>query len=286
MNEMEIKTIGVAGAGVIGIGVAQALLESNYSVVLLDSEPEALEKARQGIWNGLRLNLLYGRSTADPEEISSRVKYCRDIRRLESVDYVIENITEDFLAKQQLYRQLDGICPARTIFAVNTSAIPIRYVSATVKRPQNVIGVHFMNPVPLKRTVELIRTQDTSDATVETTKGVLRAMGKDWVAVEDAPGFVSNRVLMLTLNEAISVVQERVARAEDVDRIFKECFGQQMGPLETADLIGLDTVLNSLTVLGECLKDAKFEPCELLREMVKKGRLGRKTGWGFYQYQQ
>ena len=186
--------------------------------------------------------------------------------------------------KKEVYAKLDAICPQDCVLAANTSTIPITRLASLTKRPSKVIGMHFMNPAPLKPVVEMIRGAHTSDDTLETAKRLLAQMGKECIIVQDSPGFVSNRVLMLAINEAIRVVQEGVARAEDVDRIFKTCFAHKMGPLETADLIGLDTVLYSLQVLHEHFGDDRYSPCPLLEDMVKAGLHGQKAGQGFYQY--
>ncbi|MGH2478967.1 MAG: 3-hydroxyacyl-CoA dehydrogenase family protein, partial [Ktedonobacteraceae bacterium] len=200
------------------------------------------------------------------------------------VDFVIENATEKWEVKKPIYEQIDLICPREVIFAVNTSAISITRVGSVTKRPDQVIGTHFMNPVPMKNTVEVIRGYHTSTETIATTRDLLASMGKEGIVVNDMPGFVSNRVLMLTVNEAIYLVQDQVATAEDVDRVFKSCFGHPMGPLETADLIGLDTILYSVDVLYESYNDSKYRPCPLLKKMVDAGLYGRKSGQGFYTY--
>jgi 3-hydroxybutyryl-CoA dehydrogenase len=183
-----------------------------------------------------------------------------------------------------VYAQLDAICPERCCFATNTSAIPVTRIASVTERPSQVLGMHFMNPVPLKPMVEVIRGFHTSEETINTARHLLAQMGKDSIVVNDSPGFVSNRVLMLAINEAIYLIQEQVAQVEEVDAIFKTCLGHKMGPLETADLIGLDTILYSLEVLCESLSEAKYKPCSLLRKMVDAGLLGRKSGQGFYKH--
>jgi 3-hydroxybutyryl-CoA dehydrogenase len=203
---------------------------------------------------------------------------------LAEVDFVVENVVEKWAVKREVYPRLDRLCRPQVIFAANTSCLSITRLAAQTARPERVIGMHFMNPVPLKPTVELIRGHHTSRETVEAAQEFLAGMGKDAIVVEDLPGFVTNRVLMLTINEAVFVVQDRVAPAEDVDRLFRSCFGHKMGPLETGDLIGLDTILDSLEVLHESYGDDKFRPAPLLRKMVDAGLLGRKSGRGFYDY--
>jgi 3-hydroxybutyryl-CoA dehydrogenase len=197
---------------------------------------------------------------------------------------VIENVPEKWEIKREVYPRLDALCPERTVFAVNTSCISITRVGGLTRRPERVVGMHFMNPVPLKPMVEVIRGYHTSEETLDTARRLLRQMGKDGIVVNDLPGFVSNRILMLTVNEAIFVLQDGVATAEQVDQLFKTCFGHKMGPLETADLIGLDTILYSIEVLYESYSDGKYRPAPLLRKMVDAGLLGRKSGKGFYDY--
>ncbi len=191
---------------------------------------------------------------------------------------------EKWEIKRDLYPRLDAVCPERAVFAVNTSCISITRVAGLTGRPDRVLGMHFMNPVPLKPMVEAIRAFHTSDETLETARQLLRQMGKDCIVVGDLPGFVSNRILMLTVNEAVFVLQDGVATAEQVDQLFKTCFGHKMGPLETADLIGLDTILYSIEVLYDSYNDSKFRPSPLLKKMVDAGLLGRKSGKGFYDY--
>jgi 3-hydroxybutyryl-CoA dehydrogenase len=219
-----------------------------------------------------------------PSEILARIRMGTDLKALAEAAYVIENVTESWPVKREVYAALETVCPVPCVFAANTSAIPITRIASATRRPAQVIGIHFMNPVPQKAWVEVIRGFHTSDATLETTRALLKRMGKSCVVVGDSPGFVSNRVLMLTLNEAIFLLHEHVASAADVDQVFKSCFGHPMGPLETADLIGLDTILNSLEVLYESFNDSKFRPCPLLKMMVDAGLWGRKNGKGFYTY--
>jgi 3-hydroxybutyryl-CoA dehydrogenase len=196
----------------------------------------------------------------------------------------VENVVEKWPVKKDVYAQLDAICRPDVVFAANTSAISITRIGSATKRPSQVVGMHFMNPVPMKPMVEVIRGFHTSDASIAAAKQFLAGMGKDCIVVEDSPGFVSNRVLMLTVNEAVFLVHDKVASAADVDRIFKTCFGHKMGPLETADLIGLDTILYSIEVLYESFNDDKYRPCPLLKKMVDAGLHGRKSGRGFYNY--
>jgi len=282
-----MDTIGVVGAGVMGVGLAQNLAETGHQVILVDLTEEHLEKARHEIHQNLRLKTIFTKKSAQSESSDAalgRISFTCDYDRLAEPHFVIENVVEKWPIKEEVYRRLDLICPASCIFGANTSAISITRIASVTRRPDCVIGMHFMNPVPLKATVEVIRGYHTSEETLNRTKALLSAMGKECIIVNDMPGFVSNRVLMLTINEAIYVVQDQVAPAEDVDRIFKTCFGHKMGPLETGDLIGLDTILYSLEVLYESYNDDKYRPCPLLRKMVYAGLHGRKSGRGFYNY--
>lgn len=283
---MNVKTVGVIGAGVMGIGVSQSLAQTNHQVILVDVSQEILDRARQEIRKNIRFQGFFDQSkkTDNPDNILQRIKFTTNYQFLESAEFVIENTTEKWEIKQDVYQKIDAICPQESIFAANTSAIPITRIASATKRASRVIGMHFMNPVPLKPMVETIRGYHTSEQTIETAKKLLAQMGKEAIIVNDSPGFVSNRVLMLTVNEAIFLLQERVASASDVDKIFKSCFSHKMGPLETADLIGLDTILLSLEVLYESFKDSKYRPCSLLQKMVDAGLYGRKSGQGFYTY--
>lgn len=270
----------------MGIGVAQSLAQAGYRVVLVDVVEAALRKARDAIYRGARFHhlLRQGAPQQNADEVVGRIAFATEAAALAEADFVIENVTEDWAVKRPVYAVLDRLCPERCIFAANTSAIPITQIGGATQRPDRVLGMHFMNPVPLKDTVEVIRGFRTSDATLQIAEQLLRSLGKASVVVNDSPGFVSNRVLMLTINEAIFLVQEGVASAEDVDKIFRQCFGHTMGPLETGDLIGLDTILLSLEVLCEHFGDSKFRPSPLLRKMVYAGLCGRKSGRGFYEY--
>ncbi|MBD2183506.1 3-hydroxybutyryl-CoA dehydrogenase [Planktothrix sp. FACHB-1355] len=281
-----MQVVGVVGAGVMGVGVAQNLAQTGHHVLLIDVSEVILERAKQEIKNNLRFQGFFKKSEpADrPDEILNRIKFSSDYQVLKEAEFVIENTTEKWEIKQDVYGKIDAICPKNSVFAANTSAIPITRIASVTKRADKVLGMHFMNPVPMKPMVEAIRGYHTSEETIATAKKLLAQMGKECIVVNDAPGFVSNRVLMLTINEAIFVLQDRVASAEEVDRIFKTCFGHKMGPLETADLIGLDTILYSIEVLYESFNDSKYRPSPLLKKMVDAGLHGRKSGQGFYTY--
>lgn len=280
-----LKTIGVIGAGVMGMGLAQALAQAGLRTLLIDVSDSILSAAMEKVKDNLRFQRLFQKgSSGNAQEALARIEASTSYQVLRDADFVIENVTEKPEIKAQVYTQMEAICPAHCVYAANTSAIPITRIGGMTRRPQKVLGMHFMNPVPLKTTVEVIRGYHTSEETLETAKQLLALMGKQAIVVADSPGFVSNRVLMLTINEAIFLLHERVASAEDIDGIFKNCFGHKMGPLETADLIGLDTILYSIEVLYEEFNDSKFRPCPLLKKMVDAGLHGRKNGRGFYTY--
>lgn len=282
---MAIQTVGVVGAGVMGTGVAQSLAQAGYRVLLLDISNEVLQRAQDEITKNIRFQRLFHKEQQESiATIVERITFTTDYAPFSEADFVIENVTEKWEIKKQVHEQLAQICPPHCIVAVNTSAISITRVASVTGRPTQVLGMHFMNPVPQKPMVEMIRGYHTSVETIATARELLASMNKEGIVVNDMPGFVSNRVLMLTVNEAIFLVQDQVASAEDVDTIFKTCFGHKMGPLETADLIGLDTILYSIEVLYESYNDSKYRPCPLLKKMVDAGLHGRKSGQGFYTY--
>ncbi|MEH1807647.1 3-hydroxyacyl-CoA dehydrogenase family protein [Nostoc sp.] len=284
---MNIQTVGVVGAGVMGIGVAQNLAQTGHQVILVDISENTLDKAKHEIRNNIRFQGFFKKTdkTETPDSILDKIEFSTNYKMLENSDFVVENVTEKWDIKKEVYPLLDSICPANCVFAANTSAIPITQIASATKRADKVVGIHFMNPVPMKPMVEMIRGYHTSDITIEIAKKMLDQMGKECIIVNDSPGFVSNRVLMLTINEAVFLLQDQVSTAEDIDKIFKSCFGHKMGPLETADLIGLDTILFSIEVLYESFNDSKYRPCPLLKKMVNAGLHGRKSGKGFYAYQ-
>ena len=275
---------GVAGAGVIGAGVAQNLAQAGHDVILVDVSTEVLDHAHAEIERNCRASRLFGGPAVDPAQILAAISFAVGSAALAKAEIVIENITEDWAAKRALYREMDEACEPDTVFVANTSAIPITRIASATQRPDKVVGVHFMNPVPHKRVVELIPGVHTSTETLERTRALLADMGKKAVQVNDACGFVANRVLMPTINEAAFLVHEGVADAAAVDEIFRGCFGHPIGPLQTADLIGVDTVLRSIEVMYEHFGDGKYRPCPLLKQMTEAGWHGRKTGRGFYTY--
>jgi len=284
---MDIKTVGVIGAGVMGIGVAQNLAQTDHQVILIDLSEEILAHAKTEIKNNIRFQGFFNKKNLeDPEKILQKITFTTDYQLLKEADFVVENVVEKWVLKKEVYAKMDAVCPAHCLFAANTSAISITRIASVTKRADKVIGMHFMNPVPMKKTVETIRGYHTSEETIETSKKFLAQMGKDCIIVNDAPGFVANRLSHLFMNEAANLVMENIAEPKDIDDIFKKCYGHAMGPLETADLIGLDTVVETLQVLYESYQDPKFRCSPLLTKMVDAGLYGRKSGKGFYTYQQ
>jgi 3-hydroxybutyryl-CoA dehydrogenase len=225
-----------------------------------------------------------GGPALDADEILARITTAVGLAALDKTEILVENVTEDWDIKAAVHAELDEVCSPDTVIIANTSAVPITRIASVGKNPGRVIGVHFMNPVPQKPVVELIPGFHTTPETILRTRELLTSIGKRWVDVKDASGFVSNRVLMLTVNEAAYLVHEGVATAESVDEVFRGCFGHPMGPLETADLIGVDTILYSVEVLYEHYADSKYRPCPLLKQMTDAGLHGRKSGRGFYTY--
>jgi 3-hydroxybutyryl-CoA dehydrogenase len=283
---MKYPSIGVVGAGVMGVGVTQNLAQTGHRIVLVDLTREILERARAEISNNLRFAAMFDPALRDADHaaILDQIELTTDHEQLREVDFVVENTTESWAIKQAIYPQLDRICRDDCILAANTSALSITRIAGTTRRPDRVIGMHFMNPVPQKPVVEVIKGWHSSAATVQGARDLLQQMRKQAIVVKDMPGFVSNRVLMLTINEAIFVIQDDVASPADVDEIFVKCFAHKMGPLATADLIGLDTILRSLEVLYESYNDSKYRPCPRLKQMVDAGLHGRKSGQGFFNY--
>lgn len=283
---MKNNLIGVIGAGVMGQGVAQSFAEKGYKVILLDTNDELLKKAIVSIEKNIKLNIFFNKQSLSikPNEVIENITLAKDYSHFKDVDFIIENVTENWEIKKDVYESLNNIQKGSCITLVNTSCISITKIGAVTKDSSKVIGVHFMNPVPLKTTVEVIKGYHTSDGTVQKVKALLGDIGKECIVVNDYPGFVSNRISHLFMNEAAFVVQDQVASPKEVDDIFKKCYSHKMGPLETADLIGLDTVVNSLNVLYESYQDPKFRCCPLLKKMVEAGFTGRKSGKGFYNY--
>ena len=283
---MNILKVGVLGAGNIGTGVITDLVLHGISVVAVDLSESILERARAEVLNHVRTAPMLSKKLPrlSKEEALNRILMTTQLEEVASCDFIIENVTEDWTLKKQVYQQLEDIAPPNICFGVNTSCISITKIASVTRRPDKVIGLHLMNPVHLISTVEVIRGFHTSQSTIDTLLQLFALLGKEAVQVDDFPGFVSNRISHIFMNEAAFVLQDNVASADKVDAIFKKCFGHKMGPLETADLIGLDTVMRSLDVLYESYQDPKYRCCPLLRKLVYAGQLGRKTGRGFHVY--
>jgi 3-hydroxybutyryl-CoA dehydrogenase len=285
MGMSEIKTVGVLGAGTMGNGIAHVFARSGFDVRLCEVEQRFLDRGLETIKKNLDREASKGKLTADEVSASlQRIQGTLDRQSLASCDFVIEAATEKFEIKSQLFAELDAILPKHVILASNTSSISITKLAARTKRPDQIIGMHFFNPVPVMKLVEVIRGLATSQATYDMVKALAEKLGKTPVEVNDAPGFVSNRVLMPLLNEAMFAVMEGVATPEAIDEVFKLGMAHPMGPLTLADFIGLDVCLDIMRVLHDGLGDPKYRPCPLLLRMVDAGWLGRKSGRGFYTY--
>ncbi len=282
----EIKTVAVIGAGTMGSGIAHVFARTGLNVLLCDVEQRFLDRAIAQIGTNLGREVAKGKLTADEAESAlARIAATTDRESLIAAHFAIEAATERFELKAEIFRALDRILPAGTILASNTSSISITRLGALTGRPQSVIGMHFFNPVPVMALVEVVRGLSTSEETLAVVRDLAVRLGKTPVEVNDAPGFVSNRVLMPLINEAAYAVMEGVATAEAVDQVFKLGMAHPMGPLTLADLIGLDVCVDILRVLHEGHGNPRFAPCPLLVRMVDAGWLGRKSGRGFYTYE-
>jgi 3-hydroxybutyryl-CoA dehydrogenase len=280
-----MTTIGVLGAGQMGNGIAHVFAQHEFQVRLYDVAPAQVEKALKTIESNLGRQVQKGVVAADAvPPILGRISVAKELAGLAGCDLVVEAVTEREALKLDLFHQLDEVVNEDAILASNTSSISITKIAAVTKRPDKVIGMHFMNPVPVMQLVEVIRGIATSDATFQTVAGLIEGLGKTMAVSQDYPGFIVNRMLIPMINEAIFALYEGVASAEDIDTGMKLGTNQPMGPLALADLIGLDTVLAVVNVLWDGFKDSKYRPCPLLVKMVDAGYLGRKTGRGFYQY--
>ncbi len=283
---MTLNTIAVVGAGTMGNGIAQVFAAHGFNVLMQDVSQAALNKGLATISNSLsRLIKKEVISEADKQASLERITSTTDLQDLNTADLVIEAASENVQIKAEIFRSLDQYCQSEAILASNTSSISLTRIAREIQRSDKVIGMHFMNPVPLMKLVEIIRALQTSEATFQSVYALSKRINKVPVLANDSPGFVSNRILMPMINEAVFTLYEGVATAEAIDEIMKLGMAHPMGPLALADLIGLDTCLSIMEVLHEGLGDSKYRPCPLLRRMVDAGYLGRKTGRGFYTYE-
>ena len=282
---MDIKTFGVVGAGQMGNGIAHVAAASGLEVIMHDISSELVERGIQTITKNLNRGVEKGRMTeAERDAVLGRVKTSTDLKNMASADFVVEAATENEPIKFQIFKDLDNICNPGVILATNTSSIPIGRIAAQTGRPEKVIGMHFMNPVPIMKLVEVIRGLPTSEETFKTTWELSEKFGKTPAEANDYPGFISNRILLPMINEAVYCLYHGVGNRESIDTVMKLGMNHPMGPLALADLIGLDTCLAIMETLYEGFKDSKYRPCPLLRKYVEAGWLGRKTKRGFYEY--
>ncbi|MDJ0783271.1 MAG: 3-hydroxybutyryl-CoA dehydrogenase [Desulfosarcinaceae bacterium] len=282
---MEVKTFGVIGAGQMGNGIAQVAATAGLDVIMLDINTDVVEKGLANITKLLARQVEKGKLAAEEKEaILSRITITTALAEMAAVDFVVEAATENEALKFQLYKDLDEICPPHAILATNTSSIPIGRIAAQTGRPDKVVGMHFMNPVPVMKLVEVIRGLATSDDTFQLTWDLCLRFGKIPAEANDFPGFIANRILMPMINEAVFTLYHGVGTPEAIDTVMKLGMNHPMGPLALADLIGLDTCLAIMETLHDGFKDSKYRPCPLLRKYVEAGWLGRKSGRGFYDY--
>ena len=284
LSPTNIQKTGVVGAGQMGLGIAQVLAQAGFDVKMLDANPKALEKAMQSIESSLNKLKEKGKLEEEPGKVLQRIQACQSMTDLKDAQIVIEAVSEIEKLKIEIFQSLDQVLAPEAIIASNTSSLPITRLAAATKRPAQVIGMHWMNPVPLMKLVEIISGHATSANTLQVTKHLAERAGKVTVQSQDYPGFIVNRILMPMINEAFFTLMEGVATAEDIDNGMKLGTNQPMGPLALADFIGLDTCYSILKVLHDGLGDPKYRPCPLLRKYVEAGHLGKKSGQGVFLY--
>ena len=283
---MKIKQVFIVGAGLMGSGIAQACAQAGIRAILNDVTQEAIDKGMKNIDWSVGKFIEKGKLTEEKEVILRRIETAIDFRGAAEADLAIEVVFENLELKQEIFRKLDGACNPDTLLASNTSAIPITLLGAVTERSDRVLGLHFFSPVPMMQAVEVIRGIDTSDATMQTGVAFVKGLGKTPVQVEsDVPGFLLNRINLVSYVEAIRMLEQGIGTIEDIDNGVKFAFGRRMGPFETGDMVGLDVSLGALTAIYEDSKDMRYYPPQLLRRKVKAGQLGRKTGKGWYQYE-
>jgi 3-hydroxybutyryl-CoA dehydrogenase len=282
---MDFKKVAVIGGGQMGNGIAHVFALSGCAVALIDVNKEAAEKGLAVIEKNLARQAKKGLITEESAQATgARLSACFELSAAQDADLVIEAVPEKLELKQKIFAELDKLCPPETILATNTSSLPIGEIAKATQRAPKVIGMHFMNPVPVMKLVEIIRGKETSDATYQAVEQATRALGKTPACSNDFPGFIANRILMPMINEAVFALEQGVASKEDIDTTMKLGLNHPMGPLTLADFIGLDTCLFILNVLYDGFKDEKYKPCALLQKLVDQGHLGRKSGQGFYDW--